>query len=165
MRAGQAHGVSDDDEYALCPLNTYTSGIHQGSYVKARVSRALAVTSELELDEATVNPQRVGIGWKARWLGSLSLPKIPIMLTDAVDNFNHWFQATNPSHSFQLFPRGADTLPSLFKLDVNERWEYEILNEYHGKICGVLTVPQRVLGEEHLNTLMSISNLASTMGN
>jgi hypothetical protein len=112
-----------------------------------------------------VNPQRVGIGWKARWLGSLSLPKIPIMLTDAVDNFNHWFQATNPSHSFQLFPRGADTLPSLFKLDANERWEYEILNEYHGKICGVLTVPQRVLGEEHLNTLMSISNLASTMGN
>lgn len=156
LRAGQAHGVSEDDEYALCPLNVQedTSGI-QGDYVKARVSRALAVTSELELDETTVNPQRVGTGWKARRLSSLSLPKIPIMLTDTVDNPNHWLQATNPSHSFQLFPRGADTLPFLFKLDVNEHREYEILNEYHGKICGLPTVPLDESGQA-MNQVMTI---------
>jgi hypothetical protein len=157
LRAGRAHGVSEDDEYALCPLNAQEdiSGTHQGGYVKARVSRALAVTSELELDKTTVNPQRVGTGWKARRLSSLSLPKIPIMLTDTVDNPNLWLQATNPSHSFQLFPRGADTLPFLFKLDVNERREYEILNEYHGKICGLPTVPLDESGQA-MNQVMTI---------
>ena len=157
LRAGQAHGVSEDDEYALCPLNAQedTSAINQEGYVKARVSRALAVTSELELDETTVNPQRVGTGWKARRLSPLSLPKIPIMLTDTVDNPNHWLQAMNPSHSFQLFPGGGDTLPFLFKLDVNERREYEILNEYNGKICGLPTVPLDESGQA-MNQVMTI---------
>ena len=59
----------------------------------------------------------------------MSLPKVLVMLTDSVDHSNDWLQANNPSHSFQLFPRGADTLPFLFKLDMNERREYEILNE------------------------------------
>jgi hypothetical protein len=141
LRVGRAHGTSKCDTYALYPINIseFSCDISKEKYVKARIRRALAVTSELELVDNKLDP--VGTGWKAMRLNSLSLKKIPVLLTDNVGEFDQWIGAISQNRSFELFPPLTDGYPFLFKIVADECRQFEILDHSDEKIYGLPTLP------------------------
>jgi Caspase domain len=131
LLAGQAHGVSDSDQFALCPLaSAKCDPRSQGDSVFARVVHARAFTAELNrLDETPVSPKT---GWTATALTRSSLQRSLIRLNIGLPHRNEWRTALKQrSLDFHI---DVDKSPFSFHIILNTNKEYEILNESDQKI-------------------------------
>lgn len=95
LGAGYAHGVHEDDEYGIFPINTpenISSNATQAP-VNVRVSAVRGLTSDLVGTDPASTVSRVKTGWKAKLLTRLSPAEIPVRLMTSVDNPSEWVAA------------------------------------------------------------------------
>lgn len=141
LEEGRAHGASDGDVYALYPryASEWRCDISKTESIKARIHRAFAVTSELELDGEV--PTVMKSRCKAVRLGAFSLAKVPILLKASASQFDWSVQAIDQSRSFELLSSAAQDTPFMFKVGVNDCGRLEIQDQNNKKIHGLPTLP------------------------
>jgi hypothetical protein len=147
LQAGQAHGVSDGDRFALCPLGSAESnpGL-RGDLVIAKVTQARALTSKLELLDTT--SIRVQTGWIAKPLTRFSLHRFPIRLASGIPHQGEWLTALK-ERSLNVHI-DVDDQPFSFHVVLNSNKEYEILDESDQRIINLPTMPQEQSDVSHI---------------
>jgi hypothetical protein len=143
LRAGHAHGVCEDDEYALSPLNSPEDVFTNAriGLVRVKVVAVRGLTSDLVGIEPTTIPGRVKTGWKARPLTSLSPRKVLIGLMANVGDQAQWMATAKQRGCRYLVLEGAGDQGCLFNVTRNKGHEYEILDESHRQIISLPAIP------------------------
>ena len=142
LGAGHVHGVSEDDEYAVYPLESSEDIFKNADKVSfnARVTAVGSVQSDL----IVANAKSIAVGprtrWKARPLTHLSPWKIPVRLMIDDDNQAQWTTLAKSIPYMRLFTNTVEGQPYLFNVTRNEHSEYEILNESNQRINNVPTI-------------------------
>ncbi|KAK4169545.1 caspase domain-containing protein [Cladorrhinum sp. PSN259] len=146
LDAGEAHGVCVGDEYDAYPSELQSAPRTAEAPVKLRVHAVHFLTSELKLceDDGAHTVQDVRNGWIAELVTSLCPRKIPVMLTAAVDAIGPLSpsDAVRKCHFLDLYGAVQNDSPScVFMLTVNDRDEYQVLDERGEEIPSLPTVP------------------------
>lgn len=143
LGVGHVHGVCEDEEYAVYPLESSEEAfkdLDQASF-NARVTAVGSVQSEL----VATNKTSIEIGtrtrWKARRVTCLSPWKIPVQLMIDDGNQTHWMEIAKSRPYLRLFTKNAEGQPYLFNLTRNIQNKYEFLNESYQKILSLPTIP------------------------
>jgi Caspase domain len=148
LLAGQAHGVSDGDQFALYPLSS-AEPTSQRESVVAKVAHARALTSNLErLDRTSI---RVRTGWMARVLTRFSLRRFPIRLASDLPHRDELLTALKERSLDVHIDMGQH--PFTFHVVLNSNKEYEALDESGQKINNLPTMTQ---GQTDINSICDI---------
>jgi hypothetical protein len=137
LQAGQAHGVSEGDQFILHPFTpTENDPIPQGSSMVTKVIHARAFTSTIEpLDMTSARAQT---GWMATPLIWLGLRKFPVRLDIHLPYQDGWLKVLQ-DRSLDIGV-DADNHPYSFKVVQNNN-EYEILGKSGQKIDNIPPMP------------------------
>jgi len=148
LQAGQAHGVCDGDQFAVCPLGSAESTISspKGDLVVAKVTQARGLTSNLELlDTNSIHAQT---GLIAKPLIRFFLRGLPIRLASDLPHLDEWLTALR-ERSFDVhIDTDKHAFPFHLVLDSNE--EYGILDEYGERIINLPTMSRYQTDINHI---------------
>jgi hypothetical protein len=175
LEAGHAHGVFEDDEYALYPLHTPEDVFSDTTqaFVKARVEAVRALTSDLVGINPTFVTSHVGERWKARPLTHLAPQKVPVRLMSSVNHQPQWIAAAKQRRFLHLSTADMEGQPCMFNVTCNEHNEYEILDGSCQKIPNLPTISLHRQGAldcvvgllEHLATFKYIEGIENRIPN
>ncbi|RHZ62536.1 uncharacterized protein CDV56_102438 [Aspergillus thermomutatus] len=140
VHAGQAHGVTDGDEFVLfSPSAAASDPPSRREPVLAVVSRTRALTSDLEVVDRS-SSSRVRAGWMASLRTRLALQKYPIRLDSGVHD---WKDLTKHLDKQQLnVNTRAGNSVALFTLALKDDREYRILDSSGRDIINLPRMPQ-----------------------
>jgi hypothetical protein len=175
LEAGHAHGVFEDDEYALYPLPTSEdvfSDTTQAS-AKVRVDAVRALTSDLVEITPKFVTGHVRERWKARPLTHLAPQKVLVRLMPSVNHQSQWITAVKQRRFLHLSTADMEGHPCLFNVTRNEHNEYEILDGSWHKIPSLPTISLDRQGAfdcvvdllEHLATFKYIEGVENRIPN
>jgi len=143
LGVGHVHGVCEDEEYAVYPLESSEEtfkDIDQASF-HARVTMVGSVQSDL----VATNKTSIAIGtrtrWKARRVKYLSPWKIPVQLMIDDGNQTQWMEIAKSRPYLRLFTEYGEGQPYLLNLTRNTLNEYEFLNESYQRILSLPKIP------------------------
>ncbi|KAI9684130.1 MAG: hypothetical protein M1829_003400 [Trizodia sp. TS-e1964] len=138
LQAGQAHGVSTDDQFVLYPFDrAQDDDKSQEDAVVGKVASSRSLTSDLEQLSKPSIPVRTG--WMARTLTRLSLQRFLIRLAPTLLARDEWLVALR-ERSLEI-QDNIDTHPFSFDVVLNNR-EYKILDESGQEIINLMSLPQ-----------------------
>lgn len=122
LGAGHVHGVSEDDEYAVYPLESSEDVFRDADKVSfnARVTAVGSVQSDLIVSNAKSAAVGARTRWKARPLTHLSPWKIAVRLMIDDDNQAQWTTIAKSIPYLRLFTKTVEGQPYLFKVTRNE---------------------------------------------
>ena len=143
LGAGHVHGVCEDEEYAVYPLESSEDVFRNTDKVSfnARVTAVGSVQSDMIATNATSAAVGVRTRWKARRLTHLTPWKIPVRLMIDDGNQAQWTTIAKSIPYLRLFTENVEGQPYLFNVTRNECNEYEILNESNQKINFLPRIP------------------------
>lgn len=128
LDAGLAHGVCEDDEYAIYPFSAELDHSHVGSpSFYARVHTATELKSTLIETAGQYEDSRSETRWQAK---RISLPtwKVPVQL-NCDDNLRaQWMEAASDKRFLFLLGQDNEDSPSIFYVSLNSEDKYEILD-------------------------------------
>lgn len=139
LGAGHVHGVCEDEEYAVYPLESPEKNfknLNQASFT-ARVTTVESVQSVLVTSIAIGTRTR----WKARRVTCLSPWKIPVQLMIDDGKQTQWREIAQSRPYLHLFTENAEGQPYLLNLTRNTQNEYEFLNESYRRIPSLPKIP------------------------
>lgn len=139
LQAGQAHGISCDDQFELYPLSAagQASGSREGT-ILAKVTQVRALTSDLKQLDTTST--RVQTGWMASSVTRLSLRTFPIRLPRELPHREEWRIALE-ARSLALCI-GTGQQPYAFHVVLNSNKEYEIRDRSDQRLLNLPSMPQ-----------------------
>jgi hypothetical protein len=154
LQAGQAHGVREGDEFAICALDQAENTISgpEGDPVIAKVVQARGLTSHMEvlLDSNAIQQQT---GLIAKPAARFFLRNLPIRLAPDLPHLGEWLAALR-GRSFDVHTDKEKYVSSWqLVLDSNDD-DYTILNENGGKLINVPTLPRHQTDIDHICNIM-----------
>ncbi|KAI1825597.1 caspase domain-containing protein [Xylaria intraflava] len=175
LRAGQIHGVSEGDEFALLPFSE--SG--QATEQREQPTRILKVQTVRPFESDLVHDglpsettAEITTGWKARSLTSSSPRKIRVQLAADIDDKFRWKDASQELRYLHLVTE-AESQACMFNVAINVNGEYAVLDTLRQQVTGLPTVPvtapdamTKVLGIlEHLTTFKYFEKVENLLPN
>lgn len=150
IQAGQAHGVSVGDQFALHPLSTaQPDSVSREDLRALRISSTKAFTSTA--DQLDITSVGADIGWMARPTVCLGLRKWPIMLDRGLPYRDEWLQMLH-DRSLEVHLDANDRPYSFVVIQRND--EYEILNDSGQKIHFLPLLPLHSTNPSQLYSTM-----------
>jgi len=148
LQAGLAQGVSNGDQFALCPLTYSESTLPAGDRI-VTVKRAGAFTSDLErLDLPSMQDQP---RWRARAVTQRFLRDFPIRLAPELLYFDEWLAALE-KRSLNV-RTDTEQRPSAFQVTQNSNQEYEVRDESSG---GIIDLPASQQNQASISQIADI---------
>lgn len=149
LQAGQAHGVSCDDQFQLYPLSAAEQGAgSREDTTLVKVTQVRALTSDLKLDTMST---RVQTGWMASSVTQLSLRTFPIRLPCELPHREEWRIALE-ARSLVLYT-GTGQQPYAFDVVLNSNKEYEIRD---GSDRRLLNLPYMPLDQTDVSDICGV---------
>jgi hypothetical protein len=156
LGAGRIHGVCEGDEYAVYLFKENEDFVESAKvhFYKAKVDATRALTSDLVPNEPTFDINSVKTPRKAKLITSLSSWKVPVCITvDPADN-KRWVDDAKERRYLSIAPENINGEDALFNVFINERNEYQILNESKTEITSLPTID--ALSDDALPRVMDI---------
>lgn len=143
LGAGHAHGVCKGDEFAIYPFDSPDDASidTRNDPLKFTVDTVRPLTSDLVGIEPISNLYETRPGWKARLLTKLSSQKVPVRLLPTISDQIQWILATEHRRFLTLSTEDMEEQPCIFNVTLNERDEYQILNESYQSITSLPAIP------------------------
>ncbi|KAE9378770.1 hypothetical protein N431DRAFT_325603 [Stipitochalara longipes BDJ] len=141
LQAGQAHGVHDSDLFTVYPFYP-TDGMSNQTmeYIpQVRVTKAAALTSELEMLNQGPSPSSIRTGWNAKALVQASLQRYPIWLSVNLSDLDQWQAASRKRTSLDIHYADMGKNPFSFHIIMNDLGGYEILDGSNNKVSNLLS--------------------------
>ena len=170
LRAGQAHGVFDQDKIDLCPIksNADLPG-DTSSVVHLCVAKAGPLTSTLGGLGGNPVPKEIGKEWIARVVSPLLLRAIPIWVSgNGLDKLQ---EAAEKRPVLLVHETAQDTWPDSFGVTLNTQNEYEIKNDSGEVVARFSSMPPSDHGQainhvldalQHLTRFKQIQEISNT---
>jgi hypothetical protein len=148
LEAGQAHGVCDWDEFALYPF--YPTKRDSPNTTKdpiiARVLKAGALESDLEVLDKAANRSRIQTGWNSKRLTRFSLRRFPIRLASNLPYLEQWLTLSQQRRSLDIHAIDISGYPFSFHVVRNVTKSYDVLDDSNK---AVVTIPAATDNPEH----------------
>jgi hypothetical protein len=175
LGAGYAHGVFEDDEFAVYPFHAPEVAFNSSKYTPMtfRVENIRGLTSDLVESQPRMNTIEVETGWKAKPITHLSPQKVLVHISDQAGDIAPWTEAANNKRFVPIATESAKGRPCLFSVTCNDRNQYEILDCSHQRITSLPTIPRHRKGAitttvdilEHLATFKYIEGIENRIPN
>ncbi|KAL5610374.1 hypothetical protein FOVSG1_005055 [Fusarium oxysporum f. sp. vasinfectum] len=137
LQAGQAHGVSDGDEFVLYPSSVLENNeAFHTNLIKTTVSRAGPLTSLLNLDESTAVTTEDD--WVAEPQTRRALGKFPVSFSDSISTQDTWPEALRRYGMTHAEENGST---SCFHVDAIDD-EYKLLTPSGEEVTNLSPLPQ-----------------------
>ena len=148
LQAGQAHGVCDGDQFALCPLDSAENTISdsKGDIVVARVTHAGGLTSNLELLSTSTIHAHAGL--IAKPIMQAFLRRLPIRLASDLPHLDELF-TTLKERSLDIHIEN-DEKACPFHLVLYSSEGCKILDEYGEEMINLPTMSQYQADISHI---------------
>lgn len=128
LRAGQAHGVFDQDKIDLCPIKSSADlAGDTSSVMHLRVEKAGPLTSILGGLGCNPVPKEVGEEWIAKAVSPLLLRAVPIWVSGS--GLDKLQEAAEKRPVLLVHKTAQNTWPDSFGVTLNTQNEYEIKND------------------------------------
>lgn len=143
LRAGYAHGVQQGDEYDICPLSVAGNQADkvERTLIRVKVSLVHGLTSDIVSSNPTISLGNVKSGWMAKPRTQLRLQNTNVQLMIKDSDASKW----QPGFASRNFLRFCDDhlegQPCLFKIHLNMRHEYEVIDQSGHPVVTLPTVP------------------------
>ncbi|KAM5352922.1 hypothetical protein ACJ41O_005644 [Fusarium nematophilum] len=145
LRAGQAHGVSNGDDFVLYPCNR-VDGFH-GNAVTAQVDTIQPLTSTLHLRDATASSAKVE--WVAEPRARHGLHQFPVSLSEDLPRLE--WRAALAEHSLSCDE--TESQPFFFHVTVMEA-EYKILDKTGQEVMNLPAMRQDLTNLEDISNVL-----------
>ncbi|EXL93782.1 caspase domain-containing protein [Fusarium oxysporum II5] len=137
LQAGQAHGVSDGDEFVLYPSSVLENNeAFHTNLIKTTVARAGPLTSLLNLDESTAVTTEDD--WVAEPQTRQALGKFPVSFSDSISTQDTWPEALRRYGMTHAEENGST---SCFHVDAIDD-EYKLLTPNGEEVTNLPPLPQ-----------------------
>jgi hypothetical protein len=142
LQAGQAHGLCDGDLFTVYPFYSAEAGSGKTAEdpLIARVIKARALTSDLELMNQVPSLGRIRTGWNARALTRFSLRRYPIRLSTSLPYPHQWLEASRERISLDIHFTDVCEYPFSFHVTLDDLGECEIRDGSNKKILDLPTI-------------------------
>lgn len=170
LSAGQAHGVHEDDEYAVYAFDTPENAgdiVGQAS-VKVRVNSTACLESEV----TPINPSEMelielGSSRKARPLSSFSAQKVRVRLMNSLPNREEILKKALDQTFLSIVPEEDETLSFMLQVILNGQSVYEVQDAMSNKVPNLPNISLKTPGAEaaftsilgHIATFMYFQQL------
>ncbi|KAL2011082.1 hypothetical protein VTN00DRAFT_3800 [Thermoascus crustaceus] len=143
LAAGYAHGVCEEEEYVLFPLHDLQRDDRRsiGTSIRAKVSVARGLTSELVAINPNVSVSGVKTGWQAKPTSRLASCKVYIRLTESIENPQMWLDAMMHVNHFSVIRGDTEGPACLFAVEHDKHHGYRILDASHMSIATLPSIP------------------------
>ncbi|RKK71026.1 hypothetical protein BFJ69_g11297 [Fusarium oxysporum] len=163
LQAGQAHGVSDGDEFVLYPSSVLENNeAFHTNLIKTTVARAGPLTSLLNLDESTAVTTEDD--WVAEPQTRRALGKFPVSFSDSISTQDIWLEALRRYGMSHAEENGST---SCFHVDAIHD-EYKLLTPNGEEVTNLPPLPQNTTTAddvaavlEHLARYELVKNLSN----
>ncbi|RKL17078.1 hypothetical protein BFJ70_g14760 [Fusarium oxysporum] len=163
LQAGQAHGVSDGDEFVLYPSSVLENNeAFHTNLIKTTVARAGPLTSLLNLDESTAVITEDD--WVAEPQTRRALGKFPVSFSDSISTQDIWLEALRRYGMTHAEENGST---SCFHVDAIHD-EYKLLTTNGEEVTNLPPLPQNTTTAddvaavlEHLARYELVKNLSN----
>ncbi|KAI7760683.1 hypothetical protein LZL87_007895 [Fusarium oxysporum] len=163
LQAGQAHGVSDGDEFVLYPSTVLENNeAFHTNLIKTTVARAGPLTSLLRLDESTAATTEND--WVAEPQTRRALSKFSVSFSDSISTQDIWLEALRRHGMTHAEENG---LTSCFHVDAIHD-EYKLLTPNGEEVTNLPPLPQNTTTAddvaavlEHLARYNLVKNLSN----
>jgi hypothetical protein len=143
LNAGQAHGVHEEDEYAVYSFDLPESAgdIASQVSVKMKVGTIACLTSGLTLvDSSQIELIEKGSSWKARLITSFSTQKVRIRLISSLPNREELIERGQGQTFLALITEEHEARTSMFQVTLDPNSAYEIQDAMSNKVPNLPTI-------------------------
>jgi hypothetical protein len=149
LHAGQAHGISDGDEFILYPSSVleHNEAFHT-NLIKSTVAGAGPLTSLLHLDDAIAATTESD--WVAEPQTRLALRQFPVSFSYSISTQDIWLQALT---RYEMTHAEENGLKSWFQVEAIDD-EYKILTRNGEEVTNLPALPQSTTTAEEVAAVL-----------